>query len=112
MYAACGTDNAVSSVNGMSSLVSDGTYMIQSETQGVGTQYDCCVSCLTNPFCGVAQYYTNNGGGCNLYSNQGTCDPSVVYGGIVAIPGGGYNSFFSNSNCGRFTYEGIPGVST
>lgn len=112
-YAVCAADNMVSTIDGSTDLFSDGSdtsYRVLGSNPTTGNAYDCCVGCLLNPYCGVAQYYSFPGGAfCNFFSNTGTCSGATVRGAIVkstSLAGG--ISTFMNTNCGRWNPDFPP----
>lgn len=108
-YAACAPDNMVSTIDGRTEFLSDGTYEVLVAGPTSGDAYACCSSCLLTDDCGVSQFFTNAGGAtyCNLFASPGDCDGARTAGGIVSYPAGGISSF-SNSNCGRWNVEFPP----
>jgi hypothetical protein len=100
-YAACSPQNLLSP---------PANYGVNSErynppsvqsTVGAATSYDCCVACITNPFCKVAQFNTF-GTGCVLDfgGSSTTCAGGLSIDVGFQSPPFGETSVLSVGNCG------------
>ncbi|MCJ1434198.1 hypothetical protein MMC27_003565 [Xylographa pallens] len=114
-YAACDAQNIITPPSGY--YFASESYNPPSYQVGVqlpqNTSYDCCVACITSPYCKVAEFFsdpTYNDVTCTLdYGDSTTtCDAETV---DVTIGDGGeeFAQSFSGGNCGGkfvFSYQG------
>jgi len=98
-YAACGSDNQVSSVNGRE--LYDQGVRFPVEVINTANAYDCCVRCLQSPICGSSLFSAADGNYCALVSSSGTCDPTKETADLYATGNPEKFAVVSNSNCGR-----------
>jgi hypothetical protein len=90
-YAACDTNNLVSTVNG-NAITNAQSINGFAFAQGPADAYDCCVACLQSDTCGAALFYDTFLGDpqkqCYMVRNGGVCSASssvasLVVGGVV-----------------------------
>ena len=104
-YAACDEKNIITPPEGQ--FFSGESYNPPSYQSNVQTpdptSYECCVACITNPYCKVAEFFQNtefNERQCTLDfgDSQTSCDAETV--DITLGPGNIGNQSLSNGNCG------------
>jgi hypothetical protein len=80
--------------------------------QPASSQYDCCVTCITNSICTGSAFYISQGLCILLQNSAGTCGAQASSSGFyVYEPAGSVSVSFtvSNGNCG-FLYSGGLGI--
>ena len=111
-YAACNAQNLITPPSGY--YFAGEAYNPPSHQVGVqlpqNTSYDCCVACITSPYCKVAEFFSNptyDEVTCTLdYGNSTTsCDAETVD-VSVGNGSGDFEQSFSGGNCGgNFTFS-------
>lgn len=107
-YAACATDNMVSSANGDSSITFEGGIGTDSvgysEVSGINDSYDCCVACQT--FTGDCGGYLYATGFCELITYT-TCSPTTANAEFETEgPADGDGFTVGNGPCGQIVDGG------
>ena len=102
-YAACGSDNRVSSVNGRG--ISDGNVFNNVVAAQAASAYDCCVLCLQTENCGATYFGAQYNNLCAIITTAGTCSATTQVSELVINDRPGA-FVVSNSNCGRLGYTG------
>lgn len=101
-YAACAPNNIITTYNGASIDQGDFRYGVLSSFTAASA-YDCCVACQTAAGgCGGSLYLD---GSCNLSTDTGVCDGSLVAAYFMAGTGDFPGISLSNGPCGQQKYE-------
>ncbi|MCJ1408325.1 hypothetical protein MMC19_002400 [Ptychographa xylographoides] len=115
LYAACNAQNLIAAPSGY--YFAGEAYNPPSIQHSVqlqqNTSYDCCVACITDPACKVAEFFDDpefSEVSCTLdYGDSSTsCDAETVD-VTIGNGGAGYGQSFSGGNCGGnfvFSYQG------
>ena len=106
-YAACDTNNIVSSINGnviTNAQSINGFFIVPSATNA----YDCCVACMQSDTCGAALFYdtfvNRPQKQCYMVGNGGVCSGSRSVAQLFTDSGTESVFVASNGNCGQFSY--------
>jgi hypothetical protein len=109
-YAACDTDNIVSTINGK--IIANFHKLNGVENsfyyaQRVVTAYDCCVACIQSDTCGATLFYDTYTNiplkQCFFIGNGGTCSGSMPFAELVVDSNSPAAFIASNGNCGRYS---------
>jgi hypothetical protein len=106
-YAACGTDNQVSTIDGRVLSQFDPTPNTYTITPSTGA-YDCCAMCIQDESCGASffleRYSYGNAQTCYMMNNGGICSGSRPVGQIFNDVDNTAALTASNGNCGQWSY--------
>jgi hypothetical protein len=107
-YAACDSNNRVSSLNGNAIVNASPDYDMDTSTY-TASAYDCCVLCLQLASCSASLFnYNDLESNVCVLSDDGICDPTQTNLELYTnVNNYGENYVVSNSNCGQAVYYGL-----
>jgi hypothetical protein len=105
-YAACDTNNRVSTINGSpitNSIDYNGFTVSASDSA-----YNCCVSCIQSATCGASwfldSYLYGPANQCYMFAYSSSCSGSTADAKLLTDDGSGATLTASNGYCGQFAY--------